>query len=284
MIAPADYAFLSELLQKESGLALGTGKEYLLESRLPPVAQKHGFADLAALARALRSVPRRDLIKAVCDSMTTGETLWFRDGGPWETLKTQMLPAVAARARAERRPIRIWSAACSSGQEPYSIAMTIADHPSATAGVKAEILATDYCDAVLGRAKDGVYNQFEVQRGLPVMQLVKYFTQAPNGFRVNDSLRGSIEWRHANLLQPFAPGEWDIIFCRNVLIYFDIPTKKDIIERMTKQLRPGGYLLLGGTETPFGVTDCVVRHPSKVSGVYVRKDDAAMHEPAAKVA
>jgi chemotaxis protein methyltransferase CheR len=286
MILDGDYAFLSGLLHKHSGLSLGPGKEYLLESRLPTVASTYGHADLASLIEALRRNPPPALVKHVCDAMTTNETMFFRDGKPFVALEKELLPAAALRARKLGRPLRIWCAASSTGQEPYTIAMIVAQlqaqaHP-ALQGTRIEILATDYSTAALARARAGVYNQFEVQRGLPVQLLVKYFTPHPDGFEIIPEIRQRVTYQERNLLDPF-PGSWqfDLIFCRNVLIYFDVPTKKDIVDRMAKLLVPGGGLFLGGTESTLGITESVVRVPGHPSGLFCRPQDTGLYASAA---
>jgi chemotaxis protein methyltransferase CheR len=281
MITPEDYAFLSDMLKKHSGLALGPGKEYLIESRLPPVAVTYGFADVQALILALRRAPAPPMLKHVCDAMTTNETLFFRDSKPFVALEKDILPAAAARAREQNRAIRIWCAASSTGQEPYSIAMIIAQIEAQLGGTKVEILATDYSAAALTRARAGIYNQFEVQRGLPIQLLMKYFTQTPEGFELSPDIRNRVAYQEINLLNPF-PGQWqfDIIFCRNVLIYFDVATKKDVIDRMSRLLTRGGSLFLGGTESTLGITESMVRVPNQPSGVFAKPAEVGMHQAA----
>lgn len=275
MIAVDDYKFLAELLKRGSGLALGEGKEYLLESRLPPVASRFNFPDLPALFQALRTRATAELTKAVCDAMTTGETLFFRDNAPFLALEKQLIPELLPRVRAQGRPIRIWCAACSTGQEPYSIAMIVDQMRASLGGTKVEIVASDYAAPTLARAKEGIYNQFEVQRGLPVQQLVKYFAQVPNGFQVVSALRDAIAFREQNLLQSFtALGNFDVVFIRNVLIYFDTPTKRDVLERIARQLHPGGTVLLGGTENTLGITDKLVRLQGATTSLYRRPGEA----------
>jgi len=285
MISPDDYALLSDLLKKYSGLALGPGKEYLIESRLPPVAVTYGHPDIAALLVALRSNRSPALIKHVCDAMTTNETMFFRDNKPFVSLEKEILPAAAKRAREAGRPVRIWCAASSTGQEPYSIAMIVAQMERELAGTKVEITATDYSSAVLARAKAGVYNQFEIQRGLPVQLMMKYFTQAPSGFELIPELRRMVTYQEINLLDPF-PSYWqfDVIFCRNVLIYFDVVTKKSVVDRMAKLLVRGGSLFLGGTESTLGVTDSVVRVPNHPAGVFCKPSELPVHAGAAQAA
>jgi chemotaxis protein methyltransferase CheR len=287
MISPTDYQFLADLLKQHSGLSLGTGKDYLLESRLPPVAATHKFADLNALIAGLRSSPSPALIKSMCDAMTTGETLFFRDTAPFTVLQQTLLPEAVARARAANRSVRVWCAACSTGQEAYSVAMTIEQCRAAIGTTKIEILATDFSSPTLARAKEGIYNQFEVQRGLPVQLLVKCFRQVPQGFQIVPELRNQVTFQEGNLLKPFVTnGLFDIIFIRNVLIYFDTPTKKDVLERIVRQLNPGGVVVLGGTENTLGVTDKMVRQAGLTASVYRRQGDATppIVAPATKVA
>ena len=281
MISPEDYAFLGDMLKKQSGLALGPGKEYLIESRLPPVAVTYGFPEIAGLIVALRRAPAPAMVKHVCDAMTTNETLFFRDSKPFVALEKVLLPAAAIRAREQGRPIRIWCAASSTGQEPYSIAMIIAQMEAQLAGTKVEIVATDYSAAALARAKAGIYNQFEVQRGLPVQLLVKYFKPIPEGYELSPEIRKRVTYEEINLLNPF-PAHWqfDIIFCRNVLIYFDVATKKDVIDRMARVLTRGGSLFLGGTESTLGITETMVRVPNQPSGVFARPSEIGMHQAA----
>lgn len=276
MIAADDYRLMSDLLKQHSGLSLGVGRDYLLESRLPPVATTHNFAGLPALIAALRGSPSPALVKDICDAMTTGETLFFRDTAPFTVLQQNLLPDAVSRARAGNRNVRIWCAACSTGQEAYSVAMTI-DQCRATLGsARIDILASDYSSPTLARAKEGIYNQFEVQRGLPVQLLVRFFRQVPQGFQIVPELRSQITFQEQNLLKPFSSnGLFDIIFIRNVLIYFDTATKKDVLERIVRQLNSGGVIVLGGTENTLGVTDKMVRQAGLAIPVYRRLGDTS---------
>ncbi len=281
MITPDEYVFLADLLKKHSGLALGPGKEYLIESRLPPVAVTYGHADVTTLIAALRKGAPQAVVKNVCDAMTTNETLFFRDNKPFVALEKEILPATARRAREQGRPVRIWCAASSTGQEPYSIAMIVAQTEHLLGGAKIEIVATDFSAAALARAKAGVYNQFEVQRGLPVTMLMKYFTPVQEGFELKPEIRNRVSYQEINLLDPY-PAYWqfDIIFCRNVLIYFDVPTKRDVIDRMARSLVRGGCLFLGGTESTLGITDSVVRVPNHPSGMFCKPNEIDLHAAA----
>ena len=285
MIASADYEFLSEFLRKHSGLSLGAGKEYLLESRLPPVAVTFGYADLDALFKVLRSGAPANVVKLVCDAMTTNETLFFRDGKPFVSLEKEVLPAAIKRAREQGRAVRIWCAASSTGQEPYSIAMTVAQMEAKLEGTRVDILATDFSTAAINRAKAGLYNQFEVQRGLPVQLLMKYFKPIGTDFELTQQIRDRVTYQEINLLNAF-PAAWqfDIIFCRNVLLYFDTPTKKDVIDRLAERLVRGGALFLGGTESTLGVTNSVVRVPDHPAGMFCKPAELELHVAAAKAA
>lgn len=279
MIGADDYAFLCTLLRGSSGLALGPGKEYLLESRLPPVARTYGFSSLSALIGALRYRPHAELVKAVSDAMTTGETLFFRDTVPFEMLRSTVLPQLGERCRREGRPLRIWCAAASTGQEPFSVAMLLAEMYPQLAGVRVELLATEYASHAINRARRGLFTQLEVQRGLPERLLKKYFAETPDGYRISDEIRRRVTFSELNLLSSFRSlGQFDVILCRNVLIYFDALTKKDVLDRLALALAPGGYLFLGATESAFGLTDSLVRVADAATSLHVRREDAAAAE------
>lgn len=274
MITPEDYSYLSTLLRTRSGLALGPGKEYLLESRLPPVAKAFGFSSVIELVATLRTGPHRDLVKAVCDAMTTGETFFFRDTLPFELLRTTILPELADRCRRAGRSLRIWSSAASTGQEAYSIAMLLSEMGVQMSGVNVELVATDFATHALNRARRAVFTQIEVQRGLPERYLRQFFINTPEGYRLADDIRRRVAFRELNLLESFRSlSQFDIIMCRNVLIYFDTTTKKDVLERLASSLMPGGYLFLGATETAFGLTDRLVRIPDIPTSLHVRRED-----------
>jgi len=274
VITPEDYSYLSTLLRTRSGLALGPGKEYLLESRLPPVAKAFGFSSVIELVATLRTGPHRDLVKAVCDAMTTGETFFFRDTLPFELLRTTILPELADRCRRAGRSLRIWSSAASTGQEAYSIAMLLSEMGVQMSGVNVELVATDFATHALNRARRAVFTQIEVQRGLPERYLRQFFINTPEGYRLADDIRRRVAFRELNLLESFRSlSQFDIIMCRNVLIYFDTTTKKDVLERLASSLMPGGYLFLGATETAFGLTDRLVRIPDIPTSLHVRRED-----------
>ena len=251
-----EFEFISQLLKKRSGLALTNDKIYLLESRLLPIARTRNVADLSGLVSLLKQKTDEKLIGEIVDAMTTNESMFFRDQKPFEQLRQIILPRLKL-AHPSGGKIRIWSSACSNGQEPYSIAMCLLEEAVRMAGFSYEIIATDISDRVLNKAKEGIYTQFEIQRGLPITMLVKYFKQLPdNQWQVNDTLRNMVTFRNQNLLDDITMlGKFDIILCRNVLIYFDEPTKKGVLERMNRMLNNDGLLMLGSTETLFGITD-----------------------------
>ncbi|WP_210164885.1 CheR family methyltransferase [Afifella pfennigii] len=254
MISPDDFAFFQRFLKQRSGLVLGEDKGYLLEARLLPIANTFGVSNLGALAERLRRPGATALEEAIVDAMTTNESSFFRDKTPFEAFRALMLPTLL-RKRSVDQPIRIWCAAASSGQEPYSLAILLREEAAAIAGRKVEIVATDLSQEMLKRARAGLYSQFEVQRGMPVQLLLKYFKKQGDDWQIAPELRQMVHFRSLNLLSNFsALGAFDIVFCRNVLIYFDLATKADILSRIAKNLKPDGYLVLGGAETVVGVT------------------------------
>jgi len=278
---PEDFTYLAALLKRQSGLVLSSDKTYLVESRLMPIARKRGFETLDVLVAALRTSPESGpLVKEVTDAMTTNESFFFRDIKPFDQFKQVLLPKLL-QTRAGARKIRIWSAACSSGQEPYSLAMILREEGVKLAGWRFEIAATDISAEMLEKSKAGMYSQFEVQRGLPVTYLVKYFTQMGDKWKIDPSLREIIQFREFNLLNdPTMLGQFDIVFCRNVLIYFDNETKRQILERISRVMPPDGYLYLGGAETVLGISD-KFQPLQNERGIYCKTLEAA---PVAKKA
>ena len=249
---PVDFEHFATLLKQRSGIELAADKGYLLESRLRAVAGTSGFADVAGLLKAIRTTPDERVVEAAIDAMTTNETFFFRDTTPFEHLKS-LLPDLVRERRGE--PVRIWCAACSTGQEPYSIAMLMEEEAAKLPGLKVDILGTDLSERCLQKARVGLYSQFEAQRGLTVQRLMKHFDQGPEGWKVKPHLQRQVRWRKQNLLGDFrALGTFDVIFCRNVLIYFDRPTKSAILSRLAERLSPNGKLLLGAAETIIGLT------------------------------
>jgi chemotaxis protein methyltransferase CheR len=260
-----DYDFLRRLLKERSGLDLSSDKQYLVESRLIPLARRNGLTGIAELAAKIRSGADA-LTSDVVEAMTTNETFFFRDKIPFDHLRETILPALV-QARANRRSLRIWSAASSTGQEAYSIAMCLKEF-AGLAGWRIEIIATDLSQEVLEKSKAGFYSQFEVQRGLPIQMLVRHFTQVGELWQLNADIRAMVQHRQLNLLQDFSHlGTFDVIFCRNVLIYFDQDTKIGVFDRLARMLEPDGVLALGAAESVVGITDAFKPYPDR-RGLY----------------
>jgi len=254
-VTPTDYDFLRKLLKDRSGLVLSADKQYLVESRLLPVARKGGLSSLTELVAKLRGAGAEALATDVVEAMTTNESFFFRDKLPFEHFQNFIMPALLA-TRAKQKRIRIWCAAASTGQEPYSLAMVLKEMGKQTEGFRIEIIGTDISTEVLEKAKAGVYSQFEVQRGLPIQLLVKNFTQVGEMWQIASDVRAMVQFRPLNLLRDFSSlGMMDVIYCRNVLIYFDQATKIDVIDRLAKLMAPDGFLSLGAAETVVGLTD-----------------------------
>ena len=265
-MTPLDYEYLRKILKERSGLDLAADKQYLVESRLVPLARKAGLPGIGDLVQKTKGGAEA-LIGDVVEAMTTNETFFFRDKVPFDHLRETMIPAML-QARAARRSLRIWCAAGSTGQEPYSIAMCLKEYGAALAGWRTEIIATDLSNEVLEKSRTGLYSQFEVQRGLPIQLLVKYFKQVGELWQINADIRAMVQHRQLNLLQDFAHlGTFDVIFCRNVLIYFDQDTKVGVFTRLAKQMEADGYLALGAAETVVGLTDVFKPYPEK-RGLY----------------
>ncbi|MCB1490806.1 MAG: protein-glutamate O-methyltransferase CheR [Rhodobiaceae bacterium] len=277
-MTPATFAFLADFVKQRSGLVLTADKQYLLETRLLPIARKNNMNTLDDLAGALKTRQTGDLATSVVEAMTTNETFFFRDNTPFENFANVILPDLMARGGSRR--VRIWCAAASSGQEPYSLAMQIKEMGAKAAGWSFEIIGTDIDTEILNRAKAGTYSQFEVQRGLPVQMLLKYFTQTGDTWQISSEIRSMVQYRPLNLLRDFSTlGKFDVIFCRNVLIYFDQAAKADVLGRLSSQLQKDGYLLLGAAETVVGITTRFQSVPGR-RGLYQANDGAA---PAAMV-
>lgn len=242
------FDFLCQDVRKRSGLVLGQEKAYLIDSRLGPLARKEGFASVEALIDAMMRGDQRICV-AASEALATHETFFFRDKTPFDLFENVIAPALKT-ARMGRQ-LKIWCAAASSGQEPYSLGMLLDEIP----GLSADILATDMSAPVLEKAKAGIYTQFEVQRGLPIQRLVKHFDQVGDSWRIKPQLRQKVRFEQANLLDDFARfGKMDVIFCRNVLIYFDADTKKRVLSRLASQTAQDGYLIMGAAETVVGLS------------------------------
>jgi chemotaxis protein methyltransferase CheR len=232
---------------------------------LIPLARRVGLPGIVELVQKIKSGTEA-LTSEVVEAMTTNETFFFRDKIPFDHLRQAILPALV-QARASRRALRIWCAASSTGQEPYSIAMCVKEFAGLT-GWRVEIVATDLSQAVLEKSKAGIFSQFEVQRGLPIQMLVKYFTQTGELWQLNADIRAMVQHRQLNLLQDFSHlGTFDVIFCRNVLIYFDQDTKAGIFDRLAKMLEADGVLALGAAESVVGISDAFKPYPER-RGLY----------------
>ena len=255
------YDALCAYLRKASGLVLDSDKRYLVESRVAPIVRREGFSGLTDLVRAMERDNHPGLAQEVVQAMTINETYFFRDKLPFDKLREVFLPELIS-SRGSRRSLRIWCAASSSGQEPYSIAMILDEFAPRMPGWRTEIVATDLSEAVLTKARAGIYSQFEVQRGLSTAQLLKYFTQVREDWQLSQAIRSKVTFRHFNLLNDYTSlGKFDLIFCRNVLIYFDPPQKSDVLNRMSRILADDGVVVLGASESVLGLSTRLVSHP-----------------------
>jgi len=274
-ITATDFDFISNVVRTDSAIVLEPGKEYLVESRLLPLARGRGEGTVASLVGELRRSPSGPLRDLIVEAMTTNETSFFRDVHPFTALAEHVLPDVI-RARSNERSLTIWSAACSSGQEPYTIAMLIHDLIGADPSWRVRLLATDISPAMLARTREGVYTQFEVNRGLPANRLVRHFRRVGLDWQIDDVLRRMVETRLMNLDRDFGPmPQMDIVFMRNVLIYFDLATKRQILARVRRVMRPDGYLVLGGAETTLNIDDSFERVQIDRTPVYRLRDGKA---------
>ncbi len=275
---PADFAYLANYVKSSTAIILTPDKDYLVESRLAPVARRVGVNGIAELVGALRknSSPHSEIGQLISEAMTTNETYFFRDVKPFDVLKTTLLPEAIER-RSQDRTLNIWSAACSSGQESYSIAMTIKEHFPQLSNWRVRLFATDISKSMVERTREGIFSQIEINRGLPATMLVKYFTKSGSEWRVKPDLTKMVEASTMNLA-----GQWpllprmDIVFLRNVLIYFDLDTKRAIMKKVVTSLSKGGTLLLGGSETTMNVSSDFDRLPSGDSFYYKLKESAAL--------
>jgi chemotaxis protein methyltransferase CheR len=248
------FQTFATLLKSRSGLVIGPDKLYLLETRLASILKQEKLRDLAALAERLRTAGAEPLIRQVVEAMTTNESFFFRDDKPFQHFRNQALPRLLG-SRAAGVPLRIWSAASSSGQEAYSVAMILSECRATIGNRRVDILGTDLALEQIARAREGLYTQFEVQRGLPVQMLMRYFRKEENNWRISEAIRAMVQYREWNLLADLRPlGQFDVVFCRNVLIYFDQPTKAKVLEAVARQMPSDGLLYLGGAETVLGIS------------------------------
>jgi chemotaxis protein methyltransferase CheR len=263
-----DFDFIRKLLYDRSAIALEDNKQYLVESRLAPMVRELKLASIADLVGLLRAPFSNGLQQKVVEAMVTTETTFFRDLHPFEALRKAVIPDLISR-RQNERVLNIWCAACSTGQEPYSIAMLVREHFPELAAWKVNILATDLSRDVLARAREGRFSQVEVNRGLPAALLLKHFRQHGSLWQLHDDVRSMVEFQELNLVRAWYPlPRMDLVFLRNVMIYFDVETKKSILGRMARVLQPDGYLLLGGAETTFNLNDSYKRVEQHKTGFY----------------
>jgi chemotaxis protein methyltransferase CheR len=263
-----DFDFIRRLLQERSAVVLEPGKQYLVESRLAPLLRQLQLNSLGELIQRLRAQPYNGLYTQVVEALVTTETSFFRDLAPFEALRKVVLPELIRKRQSERR-LSIWCAASSTGQEPYSVALLLRESFPELAGWNISLLASDISRDVLARAREGRYNQIEVNRGLPASVLVKYFRQHGPSWTLAEDVRRAVEFREINLARAWpALPRMDLVLLRNVMIYFDVPTKKDILGRLSRVLQPDGYLLLGGAETTFNLDDSYRRIEPLKSGFY----------------
>lgn len=279
-MTPMEYDYLRKLLKERSGLVLSSDKQYLVESRLLPIARRIGLGGLGELVQKVKAPGAEALIVEVVEAMTTNESFFFRDKIPFDHFREAIMPSLVA-ARSGQKRIRIWCAAASTGQEPYSLAMCLKEMAGQLAGWRIEIIATDLSQEVLEKAKAGIYSQFEVQRGLPIQLLVKYFTQIGETWQIAPEIRSMVQYRPFNLLSDFGQlGGFDAVYCRNVLIYFDQPTKIDVLERVARIVEPDGFLVLGAAETVVGLTEAFKPIPER-RGLYLPNKSALTAKSAA---
>lgn len=272
-MTPRDFDYLRTLLKSASGLVLTDDKQYLIESRLMPVAKKLKFENIDGMVAELRRSEASSLKNQIVEAMTINESFFFRDKTPFDNFENVMLPKLLETKKAQKH-LRIWSAAASTGQEAYSLSMILQEHAAELEGWRVEIIGTDLCSEALEKAKSGLYSQFEVQRGMPVKYLVKNFKQVGSMWQVSSKIRSTVQYRQFNLLNSFnLLGRFDIIFCRNVLIYFDKETKADILNRMAKQTNPDCYLVLGASETLVGLNESF-ENIKETRGLYKIKGEA----------
>lgn len=262
-----DFGYVRDLVRKRSAIVLETEKNYLVESRLQPLARQEGFPSIAELVARLRTGGSGELHSKVVEAMTTNETSFFRDLQPFEAVRKVILPELIAKRATS--PLRIWCAACSTGQEPFSVAMLLAEYFPQLANGEVKILATDLSTQVLEKARSGCFNQIEVNRGLPAAFLMKYFDRHGLNWQLKESIRRMIEFRPLNLIETWPVLlPMDIVFMRNVLIYFDVQTKKNILGKVRRVLHPDGYLFLGGAETTTNLDDLYVRTEVEKASIY----------------
>jgi chemotaxis protein methyltransferase CheR len=267
-ISAATFDFVRTLVCDQAGIVLERDKQYLVEARLIPVARRRGFESADALVQHASTTGDAGLKQSVVEAMTTNETTFFRDGEPFEALRQQVLPAIIER-RQTAKHLRIWCGASSTGQEPYSLAMLLREHFPALQSWKVEFLATDLSEEVLARAREGRYTQLEMNRGLPVTYLVKHFDKQGLDWQLKADIRRQVTFEKLNLVKAWSlRGPFDLIMLRNVMIYFDVPTKRQILQRILRLMPPDGYLFLGTAETTMGIHNGFERESWRKTGFY----------------
>lgn len=270
-LTPENFAFVAQLLRAQCGLALEPGKEYLVKSRLAPLAQQHKVASLDLFIDQLRVRRAHGLVDEVVEAMMTTETFFFRDVRPFDSLQKSVLPELI-KQRAASRQLNVWCGASASGQEPYSVAILLQEHFPELRNWRINFLATDISDAMIARSQAGRYSQLEVSRGLPQPLLLKWFRQEEGHWWIDDQLRKSVKFSKMNLIRPWPTMPvWDLVLLRNVMIYFDSDIKRLILDRLSQTLAPDGYLLLGGAETTLNLNNSFIRHEESNAGFYRRK-------------
>jgi chemotaxis protein methyltransferase CheR len=263
-----EFDLVRKLLHEQSAIVLDAGKQYLVESRLGPLLQERNLKSIGDLIARLRSEPGNGLRREIVEAMVTTESSFFRDHHPFEALRKVVIPDLIARRREERR-LTIWCAASSTGQEPFSVALLLREHFPELSGWKVTLLATDLSREVLARAREGRYSQIEVNRGLPAALLVKHFEQQGTHWQLKPALRSLVDFQEINLAQPWPVlPRMDLVLLRNVMIYFDVETKKSILGRLARLLKPDGYLMLGGAETTLNLDDSYRRVEPLKAGLY----------------
>lgn len=278
VISSEDFGFVRRVVREDAGISLEDGKEYLVEMRLTSLARKLGIGSAKDLISRLRTETKPVIRRRITEAMTTNESSFFRDAHPFEALKVHLLPELIKKRSAERK-ISIWCAASSSGQEPYSIAMLIREHFPELATWQVKIIATDISDAVLAQAREGRYSQLEVNRGLPATMLVRHFRPDKSEWVLKDDVRKMVSFQNLNLISPLPVlPQFDMVFIRNVLIYFTLATKQEILQKIAKVLRPDGYLFLGSTETTLNLDVPYERIPVAKT-VYFRPAKPAVAMP-----
>ncbi len=264
---PQDMQFLRELVKKNSGIYLTEDKDYLLETRLLPLLRKLNLTTLGELVTKLKSNLDKNIVAEIVDAMTTNETSFFRDLRPFNVMRDVMFPEIIAKKK-PGETIRILSAACSSGQEAYSIALMILENQTKWNGAKFSIHGVDIDNTILTKARDGLYTQFEVQRGLPITMMLKYFTQEDERWRMKPEVKQMVSFSQGNLMEKsISGGPFDIVLCRNVLIYFEEALKKQVIASLLMNLRPEGFFIIGASESGFGLNSDI-QNFGEVSGIF----------------